>query len=290
MSTALCPLSKRCKPFSELLPPSLHGDPTTRIHGGMRHGVNLDPAEDDVRQRLRFCVPAFVQRCAAHGKKSWRPEANCRERRDDFHLRQRVLLGRVPHVGGSDRRVLLANFYERKNVRGVCLQGLEPAHVVAPVPPKVPVGRHVPTLSEPLALRVPLARQRLRGNPVLSKESSIRRPRSGPKLTTARRARRCRAKAALKRAKGYSASQFQIEPASIERFGRMMRDNLNTGSVPFRKAYLQSLIESIEVDDGQVRIRGSKDVLEKAVLASQNEQAWCSQTSTKWRARRDSNS
>jgi hypothetical protein len=92
MSTALCPLSKRCKPFSELLPPSLHGDPTTRIHGGMRHGVNLDPAEDDVRQRLRFCVPAFVQRCAAHGKKSWRPEANCHERRDDFHLRQRVRL------------------------------------------------------------------------------------------------------------------------------------------------------------------------------------------------------
>ena len=64
----------------------------------------------------------------------------------------------------------------------------------------------------------------------------------------------------------------------------MMRGNLNTGSVPFRKAYLQSLIESIEVDDGQLRIRGSKDVLEKAVLASQNEQAWCSQTSTKWRA------
>jgi hypothetical protein len=64
----------------------------------------------------------------------------------------------------------------------------------------------------------------------------------------------------------------------------MMRENFSTGSVPFRKAYLQSLIESIEVDDRQVRIRGSKDVLEKAALASQNEQAWCSQTSTKWRA------
>jgi hypothetical protein len=31
----------------------------------------------------------------------------------------------------------------------------------------------------------------------------------------------------------------------------MMRENFSTGSVPFRKAYLQSLIESIEVDDGQ---------------------------------------
>ena len=62
------------------------------------------------------------------------------------------------------------------------------------------------------------------------------------------------------------------------------------GSVPFRKAYMQSLIDVIEVDDRQIRIKGSKDVLEKAVLASQNGQADCSQMSTKWRARRDSNS
>jgi site-specific DNA recombinase len=103
------------------------------------------------------------------------------------------------------------------------------------------------------------------------------------------KAERDRAKAALERAKEHSASQIQVDPALIERFGRMMRENFSTGSVPFRKAYLQSLIESIEVDDSQVRIRGSKDVLEKAVLASQNEQAWCSQMSTKWRAGRDSN-
>ena len=40
--------------------------------------------------------------------------------------------------------------------------------------------------------------------------------------------------------------------------------------VSFRKVCLQSLIAAIEVDDGQVRTRGSKDFLEKAVLASQN--------------------
>jgi site-specific DNA recombinase len=104
------------------------------------------------------------------------------------------------------------------------------------------------------------------------------------------KANRDRAKAALERAKESSASQIRIDPALIEQFGRMMRENFSAGSVPFRKAYLQSLIESIEVDDGQVRIRGSKEVLEKAVLASQNKQAWCSQMSTKWRTRRDSNS
>ncbi len=69
-----------------------------------------------------------------------------------------------------------------------------------------------------------------------------------------------------------------------------MQENFSTGSVPFRKAYLQSLIASIEVDDDQVRIRGSNELLEQAVLASQNAQTWCSQMSTRWRARRDSNS
>ena len=66
-----------------------------------------------------------------------------------------------------------------------------------------------------------------------------------------------------------------------------MRENFTTGSVPVRKAYLRSLIDRIEVDDHQVRIKGRKDLLEKAVLASRNNQAWCSETSTRWRARRE---
>ena len=85
------------------------------------------------------------------------------------------------------------------------------------------------------------------------------------------KADRDRAKASLERAKQHSASQIEIDPARIERFGRMMTENFSTGSVQFRKAYLQSLLASIEVDDDQVRIRGSKDLLEKAVLANQNE-------------------
>jgi len=101
---------------------------------------------------------------------------------------------------------------------------------------------------------------------------------------------RDRAKAALERAKAHSASHIQIDPALIERFGRTMGENFGGGSVPFRKAYLRSLIDVIEVDDHQVRIKGNKDLLEKAVLASQNGQPRCSQTSTSWRARRDSNS
>lgn len=101
---------------------------------------------------------------------------------------------------------------------------------------------------------------------------------------------RDRAKAALARAKENVGPPIQIDPALIERFSRAMRESFSTGSVPFRKAYLQSLINVIEVDDHQIRIRGSKDLLEKAVLASQSGEAGCSQMSTKWRARRDSNS
>ena len=104
------------------------------------------------------------------------------------------------------------------------------------------------------------------------------------------KADRDRAQSALERAKELSTSQIQIDPALIERFGRMMREHFTTGSVPFRKAYMRSLIDIIEVDDTQIRIKGSKDVLERAVVAGQNREVGGSQMSTKWRARRDSNS
>jgi site-specific DNA recombinase len=48
-----------------------------------------------------------------------------------------------------------------------------------------------------------------------------------------------------------------------------MREKFTVGSVPFRNAYLQSLIDTVEVDDHHIRIRGSKQVLERAVLAGQ---------------------
>ena len=101
------------------------------------------------------------------------------------------------------------------------------------------------------------------------------------------KADRDRTQAALERAKEHLAPRIHIDPALIERFGRMMREHLTTGSTPFRKAYLRSVIDVIEVDDRQIRIKGSKDMLEKAVLASQGGQVGCSQMSTRWRARRE---
>jgi hypothetical protein len=104
------------------------------------------------------------------------------------------------------------------------------------------------------------------------------------------KADRDRAKAALEQAKAHAAPAIRLDPALIERFGRTMRESFGPGSVPFRKAFLQSLIDVIEVNDRQIRIKGRKELLEQAVLASKAGRDWCSRMSTKWRARRDSNS
>jgi site-specific DNA recombinase len=103
------------------------------------------------------------------------------------------------------------------------------------------------------------------------------------------KAERDRAKAALEAAKVQIAPGIRIDPALIERFGRTMREKFTTGSVPFRKAYLQSLIATVEIDDHHIRIRGRKEVLERAVLAGQAANELGSQMSTGWRARQDSN-
>jgi site-specific DNA recombinase len=103
------------------------------------------------------------------------------------------------------------------------------------------------------------------------------------------KADRDRAKAALEAAKLQIAPAIRVDPALIERFGRSMREKFTAGSVPFRKAYLQSLIDVVEVDDHQIRIKGSRDVLERAVLAEHAASGAGSQMSTRWRARRDSN-
>lgn len=47
-----------------------------------------------------------------------------------------------------------------------------------------------------------------------------------------------------------------MNPIVIERFGRTMRENLTTGEIPFRKTYLGSLVDRVEVDDREIRIVG----------------------------------
>ncbi len=81
------------------------------------------------------------------------------------------------------------------------------------------------------------------------------------------KADRDRARSALDRIKGQSPAAC-IDRAKIERFGTLMRENITVGEILFRKAYLRSLIDAVEVDDRVIRIHGSKSTLEQAVVAS----------------------
>jgi site-specific DNA recombinase len=78
------------------------------------------------------------------------------------------------------------------------------------------------------------------------------------------KADRDRAKAALERAKEHSAPQGHIDPALIERFGHTLCENFRNGSVPFRKAYLQSLIDVVEIDESPDTDQGAQGIARKS--------------------------
>jgi len=100
---------------------------------------------------------------------------------------------------------------------------------------------------------------------------------------------RDRAKAALERIKVQLAPEVTLEPDQIERFGAFMRERITTGDTTFRKAYLRSIVDAIEVDDKVIRIHGSKAGLEQAVIAGEQIGKGVRGFIRKWRARKDSN-
>ena len=106
---------------------------------------------------------------------------------------------------------------------------------------------------------------------------------------TALKAERDTTRAALDRAKGANRLPIVIADDKIEAFGALMRERLTTGDIPFRKAYLGAIIDRVEVDDGQIRILGRKDVLEQAVLANGGPLPGVRSFVRKWRPVRDSN-
>lgn len=60
---------------------------------------------------------------------------------------------------------------------------------------------------------------------------------------------RDRARAALERITEKATPAATIDPEALERFGRAMRENITMGEIPFRKAYIRSVVDRIEVDD-----------------------------------------
>lgn len=106
---------------------------------------------------------------------------------------------------------------------------------------------------------------------------------------TALKLDRDRVQEALARARVGARPSVEVSPIVVEQFGATMRENLTTGEVPFRKAYLGSLVDRVEVDDHAVRIVGRKDVLKQAVLAKGGPIPGVRSFVRKWRSLRESN-
>ena len=94
---------------------------------------------------------------------------------------------------------------------------------------------------------------------------------------------RDRAAAALDYAKKSSASPIEIDPLAIDRFSRLMRDQLTSGEVAARKAYLSSVVDAVIVSEDKIRIIGSNDNIrstfgpggQPAPRVQKSNQRWC---------------
>ena len=75
----------------------------------------------------------------------------------------------------------------------------------------------------------------------------------------------------------------------VERFGAVMREKLTMGEVSFRKAYLGSIVDRVEVDDREIRLVGRKDVLEQTVPPEAGPVPRVRSFVCKWRTGEDSN-
>ena len=100
---------------------------------------------------------------------------------------------------------------------------------------------------------------------------------------------RDRARSALERIRAQSSLPASFDPEVVERFGRAMRENISSGAIPFRKAYIRAVVDRIEVDDGVIRIIGEKSTLEQAIAGDVVSAGGVRRSVPKWRARRDSN-
>ncbi len=76
------------------------------------------------------------------------------------------------------------------------------------------------------------------------------------------------AQIAYDRAVAETNPRARITDEKIAAFVETMRSNVLTGDTPFRRAYIRSVIDQVEVDDDEIRIWGRKGVLERLVAAS----------------------
>ncbi|NEJ60762.1 recombinase family protein [Rhizobium leguminosarum] len=98
------------------------------------------------------------------------------------------------------------------------------------------------------------------------------------------------AQVAFDRAVAEMRPDVRITEDKIAAFTEVMRTNVLTGETPFRRAYIRSVIDQVEVDDTEIRIHGRRAVLERLVMGGGATPAGVPSFVRKWRTRRDSNS
>lgn len=96
---------------------------------------------------------------------------------------------------------------------------------------------------------------------------------------------RDRTREALARAKGNVKAKAEVTEEAVVRFGDLMRQRLQEGDTPARKAWLSSIVDRIEVDQGAIRLFGRKDVLEQCVMAGTTANPGVRTFVPKWRTR-----
>src|SRR5262249_6613451 len=98
------------------------------------------------------------------------------------------------------------------------------------------------------------------------------------------------AQAALDRMVVATRTGAAITPARLEAFSQLMREKLDTGDAKARKAYLQSVIARVEVDDRRIRVLSDRAALAAAATGQNTHTTKVRGFVRNWRTRRDSNS
>ncbi|MBV8408189.1 MAG: recombinase zinc beta ribbon domain-containing protein, partial [Alphaproteobacteria bacterium] len=95
---------------------------------------------------------------------------------------------------------------------------------------------------------------------------------------------------ALSRLAAQVQAKAMLTPALLDRFSQLVREKLETGDIQARKAYLQTVLDQVEVGDDRIRVLADKAALAAAAMASGQGAPKVRGFERKWRARRDSNS
>ena len=77
-----------------------------------------------------------------------------------------------------------------------------------------------------------------------------------------------RAETALVRIEVAERPAAAIAPELVDRSGMLMRENISSGETPLGKAWLQTIVDRVEVHDNVSRIVGERATLEIVIAAA----------------------